>query len=111
MPQKRWPNDWPGQWIGQSARIGGLRSAALVISFASGSLARSAFRLLRGAAITLLFGDVMDEPDFDLDEYRNALRQRVLRAVRAAYATLDREARGGRTIRSEFQFRTCLALA
>ena len=52
-----------------------------------------------------------DELDFDLDEYRSALRERVLRAVRAAYATLDREARGGRTIRSEFQFRTCLALA
>jgi hypothetical protein len=56
-------------------------------------------------------GDVMDEPDFDLDEYRTVLRERVLRAVGAAYATLDREARRGRTIRSEFQFRTCLALA
>ena len=37
-----------------------------------------------------------DELDLDLDEYRSALRERVLRAVRAAYATLDREARGGR---------------
>src|SRR5213079_367339 len=52
-----------------------------------------------------------DELDFDLDEYRSALRERVLRAMGAAYATLDREARRGRTIRSEFQFRTCLALA
>jgi transposase-like protein len=53
----------------------------------------------------------MKEPDFDLQEFRCALRQDAMRSVRAAFETLARAAGHGGAIADDRQLRVCLALA